>query len=624
MKKSVAPTADKGKMTNASAPPKRDHHSPASKETHSCPVRMFVAPAPAKGKMSNASAPSMRDHGGEMLSVPVWMLNDSKFKRSFPSPKNTYIVHYVMCSDLEFSQHFVAIYGTDTCALQLNEEQLAMCQAKWQEHGRRMIPSYRTTYSTDPFSSLDLTGKIKRKRKRASDPLNKPRKPKSLYEQHPHLVQDWTVSGLDRTDLHPRADSQGQHITPPPCVPTFVSSFFPTALAKVVDQLIVNRNPWSWTANSCHLDSWLMVELSVYDTLARRSSFGDLLVMTSKRLQRLFKVLLGVGADGQNTLRDSYWAMEIEEWGGPVARSTFGRNDDYDIHRERLYASTAEGKLDRMNRLTVTRSVSCSSPEHEDALVTAHMRSLQCPNAWYSMPANSERTVHMTEDNKPEWKMPKVKEHLLTGPADQLASVAARSDSQHVPCKCKKGFAVTRKLTEGVRMPVSLAFQVHGSDMPIPPSFTFGGLAYQLLGVVFGNKKHFICNVKLKGSWYRYDDLGVKAVGAAREAPRSNIKLVRMESSAYLNPGIPGYHPATARYVRTRTETLIPVPLLSPGTVPCEQQFDEFSMLWEDDEEDAASSGPGATHVSGNKPVALVTPRTPLVPIQRKRPRSAR
>ena len=169
-------------MTNTTAPPVRDHRSPASKKTPSWPVSSFVAPPAAKGKMTNASAPTMRDHGGEMLSMPVWMLNDSKFKRSFPSPKNTYIVHYVMCSDLEFSQHFVAIYGTDTCALQLNEEQLAMCQARWQEHGSRMIPSYRTGYSTDPFSSLDLTGKSKKRRRRATDPLNKPRKPKSLYD----------------------------------------------------------------------------------------------------------------------------------------------------------------------------------------------------------------------------------------------------------------------------------------------------------------------------------------------------------------------------------------------------------------------------------------------------------
>ena len=125
--------------------------------------------------------------------------------------------------------------------------------------------------------------------------------------------------------------------------------------------------------------------------------------------------------------------------------------------------------------------------------------------------------------------------------------MVGRSDSQHVPCKCKKGFAVTRKITEGVRMPVSLAFQVHGSTMPIPPSFTFGGLAYQLVGVIFGNSKHFIYNVRLKGSWYRYDDLGAKAAGNAPEAPRSSIKLVRTESSAYLNPGTSGYHPVTAR-----------------------------------------------------------------------------
>ena len=152
----------------------RDPQSPASKKTPSCPVKRFVEPTAAKGKMTNASAPFMRDHGGEMLSVPVWMLNDSKFKRSFPSPKNTYIVHYVMCSDIQFFQHFVAIYGTDTCALQLNEEQLAMCQALWKEHGSRMVPSYRTGYSTDPFASIDLAGKPKKRRKRASDPLNKP------------------------------------------------------------------------------------------------------------------------------------------------------------------------------------------------------------------------------------------------------------------------------------------------------------------------------------------------------------------------------------------------------------------------------------------------------------------
>ena len=176
----------------------------------------------------NASA-FMQDHGGEMLSVPVWFLDDSKFKRSFASPSNTYIVHYVMCSDLKFSQHFVAIVGTDAYALQLNEQQLAMCLTLWKEHGSRMVPSYRTGYSnsTDPFAVIDLTGgkgTTKKKRKRASDPLNKSRKPKSLYEQHPHLVQDWTVSGLDE-GIYTRVQTRRDNTSLRP--PVFLQSKHP-------------------------------------------------------------------------------------------------------------------------------------------------------------------------------------------------------------------------------------------------------------------------------------------------------------------------------------------------------------------------------------------------------------
>ena len=132
-------------------------HSPPSKKTLSFPAKKSEKPTAGPEKRSNASA-GMQDHGGEMLCVPVWSLDDSKFKRSFPSPKNTYIVHYVMFSDIQFSQHFVAIFGTDACALQLNEEQLATYQALWKEHGGHMVPSYRTGFSTDPFAVIDLSG----------------------------------------------------------------------------------------------------------------------------------------------------------------------------------------------------------------------------------------------------------------------------------------------------------------------------------------------------------------------------------------------------------------------------------------------------------------------------------
>ena len=48
------------------------------------------------------------------------------------------------------------------CSLQLNEDQLAMCLALWAEHGRRMVPSYRTGYSSDPHAVIDLCDNLRR------------------------------------------------------------------------------------------------------------------------------------------------------------------------------------------------------------------------------------------------------------------------------------------------------------------------------------------------------------------------------------------------------------------------------------------------------------------------------
>ena len=558
----------------------------------------------------------MQDHGAAMLSVPVYFLNDSVFKRSFPT--NTFIVHYVMLSDLDLCQHYVAIFGTDTIHIQLNEPQLQFCMSQWAEHGARMVPSYRTGSADDAHAVIDLTGggeKRPAKKKRKRDCLTSPRRTRSLYVIHPTLKLDWSV---DRIELVDANGVSGRTASPP----TIVTTQFPDTLVRVVDNLLVAREPWAWTSNSCHLDSWLMVELALYDTLARRQSFSDALVLRTPRLQRLFKVLLGVGLDGQEALRDAYWAMEIEEWRGPSARSTFGRTYDYDIHRQILYSDGHEGALESLTKMTVSISLSCSSPEHDNVVVKKDVYDIQSCDAWYSMPQDSARTS-TGRDKKEEWRMQTVRAHQHTGPADQVATLIARSDSMLTACKCGKGFVAASKIVNGARMPVSLAFQVFGSKTPIPLAFTLGGLEYRLVGVVFGNTKHFICNVLLKGSWYHYDDLGLRDPvlfdGNGDGVRRPGSRLVRIKGDAYLTPGQVTYTPVTARYIRTVTDTLIPLRIPQPNTVPQEQQFKEFSMLWEqaDVPEPRPQAGPAET--PGNKPLVHIVPRPQVRPVQRVR-----
>ena len=385
---------------------------------------------------------------------------------------------------------------------------------------------------------------------------------------------------------------------------------------RVVDKLLEAREPWGWRNNSCHLDSWLMVELALYDTLARRGSFTDGLLLSAPRLQRLFQVLLAVGSNDQDHIRDAYWVMEIEEWRGPSLRSSFAKVSDYDIHRQLLYAPVPDEELHLLNTMTISCSVSCSSEGHAEVDVDKPLYSVQCIRTWYSMPDDS---FPCRSANDESWTMPPVREHVHTGPADLLATVAARSDSKLTKCKCGNGYAVANKKVLGTRMPLFLAFRVYESKMPIPPTFTFGGFEYRLVGAVFGGSGHFICNVCFAGKWYHYDDLGFREPDLYGDrAP--GTRLVRARPGEHLTPTRIGFELITARYVRTDSRTLLPMPLDSPMSVPQEKQFEEFDMLWEHDPD------PGRTPPAGPpvktpaiQPLVDVGPRPAVQAVQRTR-----
>ena len=73
--------------------------------------------------------------------------------------------------------------------------------------------------------------------------------------------------------------------------------WYATELLRRVNWLIMKtRNAWTWSDSSCHLDCWLMVELSSYEAVARVTGLlTDDMIQSSPALTKLFKVLLSAG-----------------------------------------------------------------------------------------------------------------------------------------------------------------------------------------------------------------------------------------------------------------------------------------------------------------------------------------
>ena len=573
--------------------------------------------APSKGKTARTPARPGVDgslatfnHGADFVSVPVWWFRNGPFKKGFKSPNSTFLVHYVALSDTSEGVHYLALFGSGKADVQCNEETYKQFRDNWVRHGRPMVPSYKLSSKGDPYEPIDLLTPTRKKRKTGDGRTPRPRQHKTLYERHAIVRQDWGHIHLRRGDLGLRYNHKYGLFRD---TPTETSTQFADTLVAVVDRLLTYRDPWTWMANSCHLDTWLMVELAWYDTLAGRRHLFDGLVLSSTRLYSLFKVLLAVGSGEQNDLRHAYWAMEIEAWRGPALRGSFGKNADYDGHRDLLYSECPAPAISV--RVSVSRALVCSSPDHEDTITQTHLRSIHASKVWYSMPSSHTRK-QVQVNGVLEWRMPTVDRHIHTDIPDALATVIARSDSTLTMCKrCNDSVVEATKLPDQARLPASLALQVAFTQIPVEEHFSLGGVGYSLISIVFGNGTHFICNVKIRGYWYHYDDMGIR--GCAPPPGDSRVpnppRLVRT-SASFLTPSSPaGYKPVTLRYIRDNTETLEAVPMVSPADVPNQKQFQEFHIL-EDDEQQVSQ----VHQVVPPTPPPALTPRKPRLGMKRK------
>jgi hypothetical protein len=353
-------------------------------------------------------------------------------------------------------------------------------------------------------------------------------------------------------------------------------------MARVVSA----RQPWKWMNNSCHLDTWLMVELSFFGQLANseHTPLVDSVLDKSPALTKLFKVLNAAGTNNQDDLKMAYWAMEIESYlgGTRAARTSFGQFSDYQKHGELMHIhERGDAKFD-ITSTYIAIQKSCSNPNHDTT--TSHLKrttQVTTEDCWFAMPDDWSRT----KDTAGRWRTEQVSQVHNTGLGDVVETLLGRSDGETTNCTiCCKAHPGTcyqessEKIPANALLPISLEFNVDpDSRVPVERELCIGGLGYTLLAVVFGNGMHFKCNIVLYDQWYHYDDLGLVIKNSL-----TNHFLVRISApSSFLTPPPPmmGFKPIVYRYMRHDISTITPLHLSTPDVIHKGLQFNSMWRL---------------------------------------------
>jgi hypothetical protein len=287
----------------------------------------------------------------------------------------------------------------------------------------------------------------------------------------------------------------------------------------------------------------------------------------------------------------AYWAMEIESYlgGTRAARASFEAFSDYQKHGELMHTQErSDANLD-ITSTYIGMKKTCSNPNHINTDIN-HKRIPQVTTEdfWFAMPDDWSRT----KDAAGRWQTEQVSQVHNTGLGDVVETLLGLSDGETSNCPaCSKAQPGTcfqescNKIPNNALLPISLEFNVDpNSSVPVEPELCIGGLGYTLLAVVFGNGKHFKCNIVLGAQWYHYDDIGMDTNGLHQ--PNSNTpkrhRLVRIaEPCTFLTPPSPalGYKPIAYRYTRHDNTTINPLHLSNPGVIHTGLQFNSMWRL---------------------------------------------
>lgn len=359
------------------------------------------------------------------------------------------------------------------------------------------------------------------------------------------------------------------------------------ALSDALSRVLQIRNPWKYVANSCHLDTWLMEELSFFGYLAESNNtfLDDNLVLNSPGLCRLLKVLLEVGTTSQDTSKMAYWIMEIEEYRGGTrnARKEFQEPMDYHRHSEYLALQLRHEEMD-MSYIEIGMTKICDNPKHIDQPhIRKNVSAVSVDDFWYTLPDEWNRK----QDEKGRWHTNISSQQKHDTLADVMDTLLGRSEGETTTCtQCshdEPGSAYQVhwvKDPQYAKLPISLKFVVDPEQtVPAATRIFFGGLDYTLLSVVFGNGNHFKTNLVFRGNWYHYDSIGFKDPNAiVHREVRIGLIHPPFDHMVPSKPSL-GYVPVAYRYIRTDATTMSSVELPDVDKIPSDLQFNSMWRL---------------------------------------------
>ena len=418
-------------------------------------------------------------------------------------------------------------------------------RSNWILHGRRNAPIYSLT-NTGPATVPDPTGLP------------------PFFHPDPDAPKKWRWEKLDTPHGFKRLGAE----------------FEPYYIHDVLDEQLRillardNIRTFNYSNNSCHLDTWLMVQLAFY-TYRRENSAGSMMFMWPEAHRKLFRVLSCITKpEVAQANRDLYRAYEERASKHKAARMGInnrhrhGQHDDYAIHtsilvrvgQRELKPGPASGEdagkeygwdlsglpaktfavKTQMDRLVgVYASTPCTDCAHagNEERYFWHA-SIPATRRWWPMSdrdANAQGLLDLSAVYR--------RQHATM--RDVLLSHVGRNDWTQIPCQMHDGHApphaYTVKFKNGQRahFPNLLELDnldIHSQAGSADPTCTFSlgndlfehvtlfrGCKYRMIAMTFYNGAHYMASVLLHDHWYRYDDTGHKR---ERNLPRTEGHLL--------------------------------------------------------------------------------------------------
>ena len=449
------------------------------------------------------------DMGGKYVSVDaMWFNRTAKWiSTTYADPKNTFFVAYVAYSDVEKKRHVMCIWGDRTTFL-FDHKKCEECLQRFHEHGNPSNPVY-TWGSADELLKSDAT-------------VTQPKKQKTLVARYARKQQN-ERDGTKCTLKHiAESIDWGVQMAKSAATKTRSAQRFPSLLSRLKathEKVTVYRQTWSWANNSCHLDTWLMTQLTLYAWLGE-SELTDqaMLIKGDDATRKLFRVLLALGTESQDKVRDSYWAMECSTYDmGVGARGNgFHQFDTVTSHEEQLASAMPRSAANRQRKLVTMTRRSCSNEDHQDSIKNKSMSFVYVTNGWYSMP--SKENLSQTQDGS--WEAGVAEHTQFRTMRDVLGNLIARQRGglmkcMHNNCIPALHYRTEDKLPTETTFPWFLTFACDNGEetfVQAEDEFSVAELTYILVCVIFCNNTHFNCNFRRPGTeqWFHYDDMGSK------------------------------------------------------------------------------------------------------------------